>query len=91
LDGPEAQSLGLVTRVSEDPLADAMALAREIATKNPDAIRHGKQLLEEAWHADPRVGLELEARLQWELVGSPNQAEAVKANFEKRLPQFRPA
>ena len=90
LDGTEARSLGLVTHVSDDPLAEAMALAREIASKNPDAIRRGKRLFEEAWHADPRVGLELEARLQSELVGSPNQAEAVKANFEKRSPQFHP-
>ena len=88
LDGPTAQSLGLVTRVSEDPLAEAMALAGEIASKNPDAVRYGKHLLEETWRADPRTGLELEARLQNELIGSPNQLEAVKANFEKRPARF---
>lgn len=89
LSGSEAQSLGLVTHVSDDPHAAAMALAAEIASKSPDAIRHGKALFEQAWHADERVGLELEAQLQTELIGTPNQTEAVKANFEKRAPQFK--
>jgi enoyl-CoA hydratase/carnithine racemase len=88
LNGEEAKSIGLVTHVSEDPLHDAMALAREIASKSPDAIRAGKQLLETAWHADERTGLELESSLQTALIGSANQIEAVTANFEKRPPAF---
>ncbi|MEQ8859602.1 MAG: crotonase/enoyl-CoA hydratase family protein [Pseudomonadales bacterium] len=88
LSGDEAAALGLVTRVVDDPLAAALALAREIAGKSPDAIRAGKRLLEAAWHADERTGLELESTLQRRLIGSPNQVEAVKANFEKREPKF---
>lgn len=88
LQGEEACELGLVTRVCDDPLAEALALAREIAGKNPDAIRAGKRLLEESWHADPHTGLGLEASLQGALIGSPNQVEAVKANFDKRAPAF---
>ncbi|MCP5179328.1 MAG: crotonase/enoyl-CoA hydratase family protein [Pseudomonadales bacterium] len=88
VSGTEAKELGLVTYVDGDPLARALAIAREIATKNPDAIRRDKALLEQSWRADPRTGLELEARLQTELIGSSNQAEAVRANFEKRTPKF---
>jgi enoyl-CoA hydratase/carnithine racemase len=88
LSGLEARELGLVTRVSDDPLAAALALAEEIAGKSPDAIRAAKQLLEASWHADERVGLELEAELQRDLIGSPNQVEAIKANFENRMPVF---
>jgi enoyl-CoA hydratase/carnithine racemase len=84
----EARELGLVTRVVEEPLAVALEMAREIAGKSPDAIRYGKKLLEESWHADPATGLGLEASLQSELIGSPNQLEAVKANFEERPPKF---
>ncbi len=84
----EAAQLGLVTRVCEDPRAEALAMAREIAGKNPDAIRAGKKLLEESWHADPHTGLGLEASLQGALIGTPNQVEAVKANFENRAPRF---
>lgn len=88
LSGTEAKELGLVTYVDADPLARAMNIAREIASKNPDAIRRGKELIEKSWRSEPRTGLELEAKLQMELIGSANQAEAVKANFEKRSPNF---
>jgi enoyl-CoA hydratase/carnithine racemase len=91
MSGSEAKELGLVTRVEADPLAAAMALAREIAGKSPDAIRAGKALLEASWRADARTGLELESKLQVALIGSPNQIEAVKANFENRPAQFNDA
>ncbi len=89
LSGTEAKALGLVTRVADDPLQAALDLAREIAGKSPDAIRAAKQLFEVAWHADPATGLELEQSLQGALIGTPNQIEAVKANFEKRAPAFK--
>ncbi len=88
LSGIEAQALGLVTRVADDPLQAALELAREIASKSPDAVRAAKHLFEVAWHADPATGLELEQSLQGALIGSANQVEAVKANFEKRAPVF---
>jgi enoyl-CoA hydratase/carnithine racemase len=91
LSGTEAKELGLVTRVADDPLAAALALAAEITTKSPDAIRAGKRLLEESWRSDARTGLELESRLQVGLIGQPNQIEAVKANFENRAPAFKDA
>lgn len=89
LSGVEAAELGLVTHVADDPLAAAMSLAGEIAQKSPDAVRANKKLFEESWHADARTGLELESSLQTQLIGSPNQVEAVMANFEKRAPEFK--
>ena len=88
LSGSQAMDLGLVTRVEDDPHAAAMDLAREIAGKSPDAVRAAKHLFESSWHADERDGLALEASLQQELIGSPNQKEAVKANFAKRAARF---
>lgn len=85
----EARALGLVTRIADDPIADALALAREIASKSPDAIRLGKRLLDGSWHADEATGLALEAGLQSELIGSENQLESIRAQFEKREPKFR--
>lgn len=88
LNADDARSLGLVTHVVDDPLESALALAREIVGKNPHAVRAGKALLEQSWHADPQTGLGLEASLQKDLLGSKNQVEAVHANFEKRAPNF---
>jgi len=88
ISGQEASDLGLVTRVCEDPLSEALKLAREIAGKSPHAIRAAKRLLNEAWHGDDSKGMLLESQLEVTLISSPNQAEAVKANFEDRPPQF---
>ena len=88
LNGEQALEAGLVTHVSDDPYAHAMELAAEIASKSPDAVRSAKELFEAAWHADERTGLELEASLQEALIGTPNQVEAINANFEKRAPAF---
>jgi enoyl-CoA hydratase/carnithine racemase len=88
LSGTQARDIGLVTHVADDPLAAAMELAGEIAGKSPDAVRAGKKLYEDSWHADARTGLEMESSLQTGLIGSPNQIEAIKANFENRAPEF---
>ena len=89
LSGQEAFQLGLVTRLCDDPVAEALLLAKEIAQKSPDAISAGKRLIETAWLSSAEEGLRLEEELQKSLLGSPNQVEAMKANFEKRHPNFQ--
>jgi enoyl-CoA hydratase/carnithine racemase len=85
VDGTEAVAIGLATRVSDTPLDDALALAHEIAGKSPTAIRNGKKLLASAFAgADPASQFADERRLIGELIGHPNQVEAVMAFFEKR-------
>lgn len=89
LSGTEAQELGLVTRVAEDPLAAALELAHRIAGNSPDAVRAAKHLYDRAWAgADPAAALVLESELQVALLGSPNQLEAVSAGLAKRAPTF---
>ena len=46
--GTEALTLGLATRLSDDPRSDAMALAGEIAGRSPDAVRAAKALFDRA-------------------------------------------
>lgn len=88
VEGPEAVALGLATRVEADPRAAALALARDIAGRSPDAIRAGKRLLDQSGLVPVPEGLALEERLQRGLIGRPNQVEAVRANLEKRTPRF---
>jgi len=88
VDAAEAAQLGLVTRVCDDPMAEATEMAKLIASKSPDAISRDKQLFEGAWRAGAASGLILEETLQREIIGGPNQIEAVMANFEKRDPKF---
>jgi enoyl-CoA hydratase/carnithine racemase len=86
--GSEAGELGVVTRVSENPLGAALELATEIAGKSPDAVRGAKRLLDEAWTGSAAETLALEAELQLGLIGSPNQLAAVTAGVTKQPAQF---
>ena len=88
VDGREAQALGLATRVCDDPYQTALQTAREMSQKNPHALRAAKRLLTVADQGDPAAILLAESVEQARLIGSPNQAEAVRANLEKRLPNF---
>lgn len=89
VSGEEAARLGLATRLSDDPVADALETAGTIASKNPHAIRSAKRLFSEAPGLDVAEAFALETELQLRLLGSPNQMEAVQANFERREPSFR--
>lgn len=86
--GEEALAMGLATRVCDDPREEALAFAREVAGKNPDAIRAGKRLLNLMADGDQHELLLVESREQTALIGSPNQVEAVRASLEKRAPNF---
>jgi enoyl-CoA hydratase/carnithine racemase len=86
--GEEAFAYGFATRVCADPRAEALATAREIAGKSPDAIRAAKRILNAAVAVDAETGLTMETVEQVRLIGSKNQVEAVMANLQKRAPAF---
>ncbi len=88
VSGEEAVALGLATRVESDPLAAAREIAREIASRSPDAIRAAKQLLNAAFTGSTEDGLRLEEEIQRRVLGKPNQLEAVMAGMARRAPVF---
>jgi enoyl-CoA hydratase/carnithine racemase len=83
----EALGMGLATRICDDPRAAALEAAREIAAKNPEAIRAAKRMLNDLM-GDAGPALLAESVEQKKLIGQPNQREAVRANIEKRAPKF---
>lgn len=87
-DAEEALQLGVITAIHDDPLAAARNVAESCAARSPQAIRGIKRLVNEAWHRSEPEALALEATLQLGLLGTPNQAEAVLANLQKRPPKF---
>jgi enoyl-CoA hydratase/carnithine racemase len=84
----EALALGLVTRIEPDPLLAARTLAAEIAARSPDAIRRAKRLANETPKLSAGEALALEAELQRELLGTPNQAAAVQATLGRQPAEF---
>lgn len=88
-DAAEALHHGFITRIADDPHADAMELARAIAAKSPHAIRGAKRLCNMAHDADPRAMLEAETEEQVKVIGKPNMMEQVAANMQKRAAVFQ--
>ncbi len=88
VSGEEAVRLGIATRVAEDPRAEAMALAAELVTKSPDALREGKRLLNLSGTRPIAEQFADERSTMASLIGSPNQVEATLAFFEKRPPSY---
>ena len=81
---------GLVTRCCEDPHTAADELAQELIQKSPDALRLGKQLVQQAWAgrfaATEQDCLEWETDYQKQLLLSWNQVAASARNFGWKLP-----
>lgn len=88
-DGAEALEYGFATRLSDDPHADAMELAHEIAGKSPDAVRANKRLLNMSRDQHAAEILLEESREQAGVIGRPNQIEAVMAGMAKRPGNFK--
>ena len=88
VDGREAHALGLVTRLSETPYDDAMALAREIAGRSPGAVRGAKALFNRMFTAGAAEQFAMEREVIFDQIGTPNQVEAIMANMERRAPNF---
>ena len=86
--GAEACELGFATETSDEPLARAMALAEEIAGKNPQAIQAAKRLSNALADSTDEALLLSESAEQTQIIGKANQMEAVMAFMEKRAPEF---
>jgi len=86
--GEEAVALGFATFADADPLARATAIAEQVASRNPAAIRAAKALLGRHRLMPVEHLLMEESVLQSQLIGSRNQMEAVAAQMERRVPVF---
>jgi enoyl-CoA hydratase len=86
-----AEAAGLVARVTQDEVVveDALALAAQIATKSPIALRLAKEAVNAAYEMSLTDALAHERRLFYLLFASEDQKEGMAAFLEKRTPDFR--
>ncbi|AAV96261.1 crotonase/enoyl-CoA hydratase family protein [Ruegeria pomeroyi] len=85
----KAAEWGLVTDLADDPLAEATALAQEIAGKSPSAIRSAKRLIDQAEAMSREEVLLAESQEQAQLIGKPDQMEVIAAQMQGRAPVFK--
>ncbi len=86
--GEEARALGFATHVDADPHARAMAMAAEIASRNPDAIRLAKDMFNKLPDRAEDDILMAESIAQDAVIRTPNQMEAVMSQMQKRAANY---
>ncbi|MEP2550879.1 MAG: crotonase/enoyl-CoA hydratase family protein [Marinomonas sp.] len=86
--GTEAKELGLATYLDDNPLERAIAIAQDIANRNPNAIRAAKLLQHSMLERSTDEILMEESIEQHAIMRTKNQMEAVMAGMEKRKPNF---
>ena len=90
VDASRALDYGLVTEVSDDPMASARALLEPILERSPDAVAATKRLLDSTRGARRRATLALERKWQRKILGRANQRRAMRAAFAKAQAEFGP-
>lgn len=91
MNAREAEARGLVARVApvELYMEEALALAREIASRAPMAIRIAKESVNKAFETSLSEGLDFERKLFYFLFSTEDQKEGMKAFIEKRKPEWK--
>ena len=90
IDADTATRIGLISRAVEasELMGHALSLAHRIVTNPPRALRLSKRLLREGQQQRLSDVLELSAAFQALAHETADHAEALRAFFEKRSPQF---
>lgn len=91
MNAREAQARGLVARVApvESYLEEALALAREIASRSPIAVRIAKEAVNKAFETALAEGLDFERKMFYFLFSTEDQKEGMKAFIEKRQAEWK--
>ena len=85
----EGERWGFWNRLANDPLADALGLARDIARGPSLAHAVTKQQLDAEWHESIETALDMEAEVQAALMKTNDFRRAYDAFANKRRPEFK--
>ncbi len=89
MSADEGYAWGFWNRLSDDVLADATKLARELASGPSRAHMVTKKQLDAEWHVPIEEAIEMEARAQAECMQTNDFKRAFEAFAAKRTPQFQ--
>jgi len=90
LSGARAHELGLVTELTDDPVAAATVFAEQLTERSPDALAAAKRLFTRTWTASPRATFARERLEQAFLLLGENAKIAQRAGLRRETPVFKP-
>src|SRR5688500_9449377 len=85
----EGLAWGLINKVSDKPLDDALETARAIAENAPLSVRQAKKSIHYGLQTDLLTGYRFEIEAYNRLVDTDDRREGVRAFNEKRKPAFK--
>ena len=88
-DAQQGYDWGVVNRVCDKVVDDALATARAIAENGPLAVRQAKKSIHYGLQMDLATGYRFEIEAYNQLVGTDDRREGVRAFNEKRKPRFQ--
>jgi enoyl-CoA hydratase/carnithine racemase len=80
---------GVVNRVCDNVLEEALAVARNIAENAPLAVRQAKKSVHYGLQMDLATGYRFEIEAYNQLIATDDRKEGVRAFNEKRKPRFQ--
>ena len=83
-----AEQYGLVTRVAEDPMREALVLADKLMQRSPDALAATKKLFHANQFGSLRARLRRERWAQLRVLGRPNQKLAMSNRRSGEVARF---
>jgi enoyl-CoA hydratase len=88
-DAQQGYEWGIVNRVCDDALAEALSTAEKISENAPLAVRQAKKSVHYGLQMDLATGYRFEIEAYNQLVGTEDRKEGVRAFNEKRKPRFQ--
>jgi enoyl-CoA hydratase len=88
-DAQQGYQWGVLNRVCDNVLEEALATARNIAENAPLAVRQAKKSVHYGLQMDLATGYRFEIEAYNQLVGTEDRKEGVRAFNEKRKPRFQ--
>jgi enoyl-CoA hydratase len=88
-DAQQGYEWGIVNRVCENVVQEALATARVISENAPLAVRQAKKSVHYGLQMDLLTGYRFEIEAYKQLVGTEDRKEGVRAFNEKRKPRFQ--
>jgi enoyl-CoA hydratase/carnithine racemase len=88
-DAEQGHAWGVVNRVCDNVLEEALATARTIAQNGPLAVRQAKKAIHYGLQMDVATGFRFAIEAYNQLVGTEDRREGVRAFNDKRKPRFQ--